>query len=92
MIKVKNLDEAVEVANNTEFGLTSAIVTENLSAAFEFAQRSKVGVVKINRTTTGLEFQMPFGGVKHSSTDTFKEQGEEAVEFYSKKKAVYLSY
>jgi len=92
MMEARNMDEAIEIANNTEFGLTSAVVTENLSTAFEFAQRSRVGVVKINRATTGLEFQMPFGGVKHSSTDTFKEQGEEAVEFYSKKKAVYLSY
>ncbi len=92
MLTVKNLDEAIEVANETEYGLTSAIVTEKLASALEFAQRSKVGVVKVNRTTTGLEFQMPFGGVKHSSTDSFKEQGEEAVEFYSKKKAVYLSY
>jgi len=92
MIQVKNLDEAIEVANDTEYGLTSSIVTENLSSAMEFAQRSHVGLVKINKPTTGLEFQMPFGGVKHSSTDTFKEQGEEAVDFYTKKKAVYLSY
>jgi len=92
LIKVKNLDEAIEVANDTQYGLTSSIVTENLASAMEFVQRSRVGLVKINKPTTGLEFQMPFGGVKHSSTDSFKEQGEEAVEFYTKKKAVYLSY
>ncbi|HXQ92148.1 MAG TPA: aldehyde dehydrogenase family protein [Nitrososphaerales archaeon] len=92
MLEVRSLDEAIEVANDTEFGLTSAIVTNNLEAALEFAQRSKVGIVKVNRTTPGVELQVPFGGVKHSSSDTFKEQGEEAIEFYTKKKAVYLSY
>lgn len=92
VIEAKSLDEAIEIANQTEYGLTSSIVTENLASAMEFVQRSNVGLVKVNRPTTGLEYQMPFGGVKHSSTDSFKEQGEEAVEFYTKKKAVYLSY
>lgn len=92
LITARSFDEAVEIANDTEYGLTSSIITENLSSAIEFANRSKVGLVKVNRPTTGLEYQMPFGGVKHSSTDTFKEQGEEAVEFYTRKKAVYLSY
>jgi len=92
ILEVRNLDEAIEVANDTEFGLTSAIVTNNLDAALEFAQRSNVGIVKVNRTTPGVELQMPFGGVKHSSSDTFKEQGEEAIEFYTRKKAVYVSY
>jgi 2,5-dioxopentanoate dehydrogenase len=92
LIEVKSLDEAIQVANDTEYGLTSSIVTENLASAMEFAQKSNVGLVKINKPTTGLDLHMPFGGVKHSSSDTFKEQGEEAVECYTKKKAVYLSY
>jgi 2,5-dioxopentanoate dehydrogenase len=92
IIEVRSLDEAVEVANDTEYGLTSAIVTENLANALEFVRRSRVGIVKVNRSTTGVDLHMPFGGVKHSSTDTFKEQGEEAVDYYTKEKAVYLSY
>jgi acyl-CoA reductase-like NAD-dependent aldehyde dehydrogenase len=92
ILEAKNLDQAIEIANDTEFGLTSAIVTNNLAAALEFAEKSRVGIVKVNRTTPGVELQMPFGGVKHSSSDTFKEQGEESVEFYTRKKAVYVSY
>ena len=49
-------------------------------------------MVKINQISTGLALQAPFGGVKKSSTDSFKEQGPQAIEFYSKLKTVYLDY
>jgi len=49
-------------------------------------------VVKINQISTGLALQAPFGGVKQSSTDTFREQGQGAIEFYSRLKTVYLDY
>ena len=52
----------------------------------------EAGVVKINQISTGLALQAPFGGVKKSSTDSFKEQGPGAIEFYSKLKTVYLDY
>ena len=92
LMAAKNLDEAVELANNSEFGLTAGICTSNLSNALEFAERVEAGVIKINRPTTGLELQVPFGGFKKSSSDTFKEQGQEAVEFYSRIKTVYVGY
>ena len=59
ILEVRNLDEAIQVANDTEFGLTSAIVTNNLDAALEFAQRSNVGIVKVNRTTSGSSSKCP---------------------------------
>ncbi len=92
VLEAKNLDDAIEIANATEYGLTAAIVTRNIEAAMEFAQRSAVGIVKINRTTPGVELHVPFGGIRHSSSDTFKEQGEDAIDFYTRKKAVYLGY
>jgi acyl-CoA reductase-like NAD-dependent aldehyde dehydrogenase len=92
VLEAKNLDEAIQLANNTEYGLTSCIITGNIASAMEFAQRSEVGIVKVNRTTPGVDLQVPFGGIKHSSSDNFKEQGEDAISFYTRKKAVYLGY
>jgi alpha-ketoglutaric semialdehyde dehydrogenase len=92
VIAVDNIDEAVAVANDTEYGLAAAICTNDLRLAHHFADRIQVGVVKINQPTTGLELQMPFGGIKASSAGAFKEQGRAAIEFYSRVKAVYLNY
>ena len=57
-----------------------------------YAERIQAGVVKVNQTSTGLALQAPFGGVKKSSTDSFKEQGAGAIEFYSRLKTVYITY
>ena len=70
----------------------ASIVTRDLKKAMLFSERIQTGVVKINQISTGLALQAPFGGVKQSSTDSFKEQGSSAVEFYSKTKTVYLDY
>jgi 2,5-dioxopentanoate dehydrogenase len=88
----KNLDEAIELANKSEYGLTAGLCTSSLSSALEFADKVEAGVVKINKLTTGLELQAPFGGFKKSSSNTFKEQGQEAVDFYTRIKTVYLEY
>lgn len=92
VFEAKGVDEAVALANRTEYGLTACICTSSLSSAIEFANRVEAGVVKVNRTTTGVELQIPFGGMKKSSSDTFKEQGEEAIDFYTRIKAVYVGY
>jgi 2,5-dioxopentanoate dehydrogenase len=92
LFEAKNADEAVEIANKSEFGLTACICTSNLSSAIEFADRVQAGVVKINRPTIGLELQVPFGGIKKSSSDSFKEQGEEGIDFYTRLKTVYAGY
>ncbi len=87
-----NVDQAVELANRSDFGLTAGICTTSLSSALEFADRAQVGIVKVNRPTTGVEYQAPFGGIKKSSSDTFKEQGEEGIDFYTRIKMVYVGY
>jgi aldehyde dehydrogenase (NAD+) len=92
MFEASTVDEAVELANRSEFGLTACICTTSLGSALEFADRVQAGVVKVNRPTVGLELQVPFGGIKKSSSDSFKEQGEEAIDFYSRLKTVYVGY
>lgn len=85
-------EQALELANDSEYGLTAGLCTASLSSALEFAEKVEAGVVKINKMTTGLELQVPFGGFKKSSANTFKEQGQEAVDFYTRIKTVYIGY
>jgi acyl-CoA reductase-like NAD-dependent aldehyde dehydrogenase len=87
-----SLDEAVALANATEFGLSAAIVTHDLATAAYFSRKAKSGLVKINQPTTGMAMNAPFGGYKASSTQTFKEQaGASMMEFYTLEKTVYLN-
>lgn len=92
IIPVENFDEALAVANGVDVGLSASVVTRDLKKAMLYAERIESGVVKINQISTGLALQAPFGGVKKSSTDSFKEQGPQAVEFYSRLKTIYLDY
>lgn len=92
VIRAKDIDDAIEKANSIEFGLSAGIVTNDLQKAFQFANRIEAGVVKINEPTTGLALQAPFGGFKHSSANTFKEQGQAAIEFYTRIKTVYVGH
>jgi aldehyde dehydrogenase (NAD+) len=92
IIPVEDFDEALAVANGVDVGLSASLVTRDLKKAMLYAERIESGVVKINQISTGLALQAPFGGVKKSSTDSFKEQGPQAIEFYSKLKTVYLDY
>jgi aldehyde dehydrogenase (NAD+) len=92
VLRARDFDDAVEKANQVSFGLSAGVVTQNLNRALTFADRINAGVVKINEPTTGLALHVPFGGFKHSSANTFKEQGPAAIEFYTRTKTVYLSY
>jgi acyl-CoA reductase-like NAD-dependent aldehyde dehydrogenase len=92
LMTVDDFDEAIAVANSIDVGLSATLVTRDLKKALLYTERIEAGVVKVNQISTGLALQAPFGGVKRSSTDLFKEQGASAVEFYSKLKTVYLDY
>jgi aldehyde dehydrogenase (NAD+) len=92
IMRANDFDHAVEQANAIGFGLSAGIVTNNLQRAFQFANRIDAGVVKVNEPTTGLALQAPFGGFKHSSANTFKEQGQAAIEFYTRLKTVYVGH
>ena len=89
---VDSFDEALSVANSLEVGLSASVVTRDLKKAMLYAERIQCGVVKVNQISTGLALQAPFGGVKKSSTDSFKEQGPGAIDFYTRVKTVYLDY
>lgn len=90
--RAASFEDAVDLVNATEFGLSAAIVTRDLTAATQFAHAAKSGLVKINQPTTGMAMNAPFGGYKSSSTQTFKEQaGGSMMEFYTLSKTVYLN-
>ncbi len=92
IMRARDFDDAIAKANAIGFGLSAGIVTNNLQRAFQFANRIEAGVVKINEPTTGLALQAPFGGFKHSSANTFKEQGQAAIEFYTRTKTIYVGH
>jgi len=91
IIAVKDFDSAMQVANQVRFGLAASICTQNISRAMEFVDGIEAGLVHVNSPTVGAEVQVPFGGVKDSSTGT-REQGKVAVDFYTHIKTVYLEY
>jgi acyl-CoA reductase-like NAD-dependent aldehyde dehydrogenase len=87
VIKAQDFDHAVELANDTRYGLTAGIATRSLRYASEFTARSESGLVNVNLPTAGLEFQVPFGGNKASGVGG-REQGPAALDFYSSWKTV----
>lgn len=88
VIRVADFDEAVSVANDTEFGLSSGICTGSLRYAREFKRRSTAGMVMINLPTAGVDYHVPFGGRRGSSYGS-REQGRYAAEFYTSVKTAY---
>jgi aldehyde dehydrogenase (NAD+) len=88
VIRVKDYDEAVAIANDTPFGLSSGICTTSLKHASHFRNNSQAGMVMVNLPTAGVDYHVPFGGRKGSSYGT-REQGRYAVEFYTSVKTTY---
>ena len=82
-------DEAIALANSTPFGLSASIVTNDLARTMRFASEVEAGVLKVNSESAGLEFQVPFGGTKASSSFS-REQGKAAVEFFTETTTVYV--
>ena len=90
VMKVKDYEEAIQLSNDSEFGLSASIYTTNIQKAFDFINRSEVGLVQVNDETGGAEPQAPFGGVKNSSTGA-REQGQAAKEFFTTIKTVTIN-
>ena len=88
VIRVKDLEEAIAVANDTEFGLSAGICTTSLKSAETFKRRIQSGMVMVNLPTAGVDYHVPFGGRKGSSFGP-REQGAYAVEFYTIVKTAY---
>lgn len=90
LIRVKDYDQALAVANNTAFGLSAGICTSSLKYASDFKQNCQAGMVMVNLPTAGVDYHVPFGGRKGSSYGS-REQGRYAVEFYTTVKTCYVA-
>jgi aldehyde dehydrogenase (NAD+) len=88
VIRVKDYDEALATANDTEFGLSSGIVTTSLKYSSHFKRHIQSGVASVNVPTAGVDYHVPFGGTKSSSYGS-REQGSYAKEFYTTVKTAY---
>jgi aldehyde dehydrogenase (NAD+) len=88
VIRVKDYEEALAVANDTPFGLSSGIATTSLKHATHFKRNAEAGMVMVNLPTAGVDFHVPFGGRKASSYGS-REQGRYAAEFYTTVKTAY---
>jgi aldehyde dehydrogenase (NAD+) len=89
VIHVGDADEALAVANDTEFGLSAGVCTTSLRHAARFRDGLQAGIVTVNLPTAGVDFHVPFGGTKGSSSGA-REQGRYAVEFYTTVKTAYV--
>jgi acyl-CoA reductase-like NAD-dependent aldehyde dehydrogenase len=89
VMKVFSFDEAIALANDTEYGLAAAICTADEKTATRFVDQIEAGMVKVNKPTTGVAYNVPFGGMKNSSTATYRESGRDALAFYVQSKIVY---
>jgi aldehyde dehydrogenase (NAD+) len=90
VIKVRDYEQALAVANDTPFGLSAGIVTTSLKHASHFKRNSASGLVMVNLPTAGLDYHVPFGGRKKSSYGP-REQGAYAKEFYTIVKTAYVA-
>lgn len=90
VIKVKDYQEALATANDTEFGLSAGICTTSLKHASHFKRHAQAGMVMVNTATAGVDYHVPFGGRKGSSYGA-REQGSYAREFYTTVKTAYVN-
>ncbi|VTU18041.1 aldehyde dehydrogenase family protein [Variovorax sp. RA8] len=90
VIRVKNYEEALATANDTEFGLSAGIATTSLKYATHFKRHSQAGMVMVNLPTAGVDYHVPFGGRKGSSYGP-REQGRYAQEFFTVVKTAYTA-
>jgi methylmalonic acid semialdehyde dehydrogenase len=91
VLRVNSFEEAVQVANDCEFGLSSAIFTNDAARIFRFVDEIETGMTHINSPTTGGEAHIPFGGIKGTGIGD-REQGSTALDFYTDLKVVYVDY
>jgi alpha-ketoglutaric semialdehyde dehydrogenase len=90
VIRAIDYEDALAIANDTEFGLSSGIVTTSLKVAQHFKRNAQAGMVMVNAPTAGVDYHVPFGGRKGSSYGP-REQGRYAAEFYTSVKTAYTA-
>ena len=91
VIKTESLEEAIDILNDTKYGLSSSIFTQDVNSAFKAVRDIKAGITYINGATIGAEAHMPFGGVKETGNG-HREGGWTVYDFYTEWKAVYIDY
>ena len=87
----ENLAEAISLVNDSEYGLSAAIFTQDLRSAHVFAGAAQTGQVAVNLSTSGWAPHLPFGGWKNSGS-AHKEQGVDAIDFYTRTKTVAMNF
>jgi alpha-ketoglutaric semialdehyde dehydrogenase len=91
LIKVRDFDEAIRVANGVEFGLSSSIFTQDVNRAFRAMRDLDTGITYVNAGTIGAEVHLPFGGTKHTGNG-HREAGQAALDVFTEWKALYVDY
>ena len=91
VIRIKSLEEAIDISNNTAYGLSSSIYTQNINNAYQAIRDIRAGITYVNSPTIGAEAHMPFGGVKETGNG-HREGGWTVYEFFSEWKTVYVDY
>jgi alpha-ketoglutaric semialdehyde dehydrogenase len=91
VIRVKNFEEALQVANSVRYGLSSSLYSNDATKIFEFIDRIETGITHVNSPTVGGEAQFPFGGMKATGIG-LREMGRGAIDFYTELKTVYIDY
>ncbi|MBV9209933.1 MAG: aldehyde dehydrogenase family protein [Acidobacteria bacterium] len=91
VLRVKDFDEAMQAANDSDYGLSSSIFTNDAARIFRFVDEIETGMTHINSPTTGGEAHIPFGGIKATGIGD-REQGSTALDFYTELKVVYVDY
>ena len=87
----KDFEEAMQLANKVQFGLSASVVTRDVTRVHQFVNGIEAGLITVNLPTAGVEYQLPFGGTKESSFG-MREQGPQALDFYTETRTVYLKY
>jgi acyl-CoA reductase-like NAD-dependent aldehyde dehydrogenase len=91
VISCRSLDHAVQITNDSKYGLSSAIYTQNVNCAFKAIENLDTGITYINSSTIGAEIQLPFGGTKGTGNG-HREAGTVALETFTEWKSVYIDY
>jgi aldehyde dehydrogenase (NAD+) len=91
VFKAKDLEDAIQISNSVEFGLSSSVYTKDLTQAFEYINTVETGMVHVNAPTLGGEVHLPFGGLKSSGVGQ-REQGTEAFDFFTETITVYIDH
>ncbi|MCI2257287.1 aldehyde dehydrogenase family protein, partial [Domibacillus sp. PGB-M46] len=89
LLKAESVEEALKLANDTEYGLSASIFTANIGHLLSFVNDMEAGLIRVNAESAGVELQAPFGGMKQSSSYS-REQGEAAKEFFTSIKTVFV--